>query len=308
MKTFLFAFLPIITFAQNQFLPDTSSIINGKTTTYFTSNNPIEGKGRNKINSDLETINSFSGKIEKENKKSYLNSPFDQLEQKRWSFGFLVIPYYSNSGYNVFRNGNNPPAPAIYTTTQNEINTEAQLSYGVLKNVRFTFDASYSSNSSQTSYERHYRNTGYQSDNGYESTIGVKLFDFNLGLKYTLNNFITDKVNIFVLAAFGKQIAFTQNNYKDLFPDTMAVPVIEDNIGDFIKQLNSPWHFNFGFGAEYFFNESIALVSSIRVIYSSSTGTYNSRYIFNEETASLTEKDTFAEFSTRIGFGLNLYF
>ena len=79
----------------------------------------------------------------------------------------------------------------------------------------------------------------------------------------------------------------------------------EDNIEEFTEELNSPWHFNFGFGAEYFFNESLSLNSNIRVLYSSSSGEYNSRYVYKTESSSRVEERSFTNFSTKIGLGLN---
>ncbi len=357
MKTLLIILLPLLTFAQSQFLPDTLTLLSGENVPSLITS--IEGERINFNYSDNRsnfivlpalkkvTLENFGtilsdGKwanIDLDKVKDFINSRYDKInalkkannEQKnkisnlkiekpkpdqkiaetqfkKWSFGVLLIPYYSSESYDIMRSGDYPPYPTIYKTSKNEINMEAQISYGIIKNLRLTFDASYTSSFSETTYDSHQRNTGYTYDYGYKNTDGLKLFDFNFGLKYYINDFLSSKVNIFVLAAVGKQIAFVQNSRKDLYPDTTSVSIVEDNIEKFTKDLNSPWHLNFGFGAEYFFNESLSLVSSIRVFYSSTSGKYESRYIYNEQTSTVSDEETYKDFSTKIGIGLNYYF
>lgn len=229
-------------------------------------------------------------------------------DYKKWSFGILYVPYYSGKIYEVISNNYYPLDPSIFGYTQNEINMETQLSYGITQEIRITLDAGYTSSLEESRYEYHYRNTGYEDDNGAASTLGLKMLDFTLGLKYYFKNIITEKVSIYATAGFGKQIAFAQNEYEQLFQDPQPLIINEDNIEEFTEELNSPWHFNIGFGAEYFFNESLSLTSNIRVLYSSVTGKYNSRYVFGTESRTNAREYTFRDFITRIGLGLNFYF
>ncbi len=230
-------------------------------------------------------------------------------ENKKWSFGILYVPYYSGSIYQVYDNGGSPPNPIIYVNANNQVNMEAQLAYGITENVRLTFDAGYTSSLEEDRYENHYSSNDYESDDGYKSSIGLKLFDFNLGMKYYFKNIIAEEVSIFAAAGFGKQIAFAQNEYKQLFQEPLQPVIIdEDNIEEFTEELNSPWHFNLGFGAEYFFSRSLSLKSNIRIMYSSASGNYNSRFIYGDENNTHSEERTVKNFITRIGLGLNFYF
>jgi len=235
-------------------------------------------------------------------------SAVEKNQNNKWSFGVLYVPYFSGNVYTVYRNGNNPPEPTIYAFVENQISLEAQLAYGITPELRATFDAGYSSTFSESRNELHQSNSGNSYDQGTISTVGLKLFDFNLGLKYYIKNIIIEKVSIYAAFSFGKQIAFAQNEYQILFSDPVPGLISDDNIEEFTEDLNSPWHFNFGFGAEYFFNESLSLNSNIRVLYSASSGEYNSRYVFNTESRSQIEERSFKDFSTKIGLGLNFYF
>ena len=235
-------------------------------------------------------------------------SPVGKRQTNKWSFGILYVPYYSGNVYTVYRNGNYPSDPEIYTFIENQITLEAQLAYGITPALRATFDAGYSSSLSESRWESHENYSGNANNYGSISTVGLKLLDFNLGLKYYIKNIIIEKVSIYAAASFGKQIAFAQNEFQQLFTEPISGVVNEDNIEEFTEELNSPWHFNFGFGAEYFFNESLSLNSNIRVLYSSSSGEYNSRYVNNTESSSRVEERSFKNFSTKIGLGLNFYF
>jgi hypothetical protein len=228
---------------------------------------------------------------------------------KKWSFGILYVPYFSGTNYRVVTidNGYNPPSIYIYNIVNNETNMEAQLSYGITPELRATIDAGYTSSFVEERSETHYTNLDYSNDYGIINTIGLKLLDFNLGLKYYFGKFFSDKVNIYALAGFGKQIAFAQNEYKNLYPDEIQY-IQEDNLEEFTEDLNSPWHFNIGFGAEYFFNESLSLTSNIRILYSSAYGKYNYRYVYASTSSTREEEYTKSDFITRIGLGLNFYF
>ena len=143
-------------------------------------------------------------------------SPIGKSQTNKWSFGVLYVPYYTGNVYTVYRNGNNPPEPNIYTYVENQISLEAQLAYAITPELRATFDAGYSSTFSESRNELHQSNSGNSYDQGSISTVGLKLLDFNLGLKYYIKNIIIEKVSIYAAASFGKQIAFAQNEISTI--------------------------------------------------------------------------------------------
>lgn len=284
-----------------------------------------ENFDRNKINTFIENrllkiaeqhkVNEELHRLSFENENNDQNVVYPLLQEKylfdndkKWSFGILYVPYYSGTSYTVLRQSGYPTEPEVYSNVENQTNFEAQLTYSILSDLKIFFDAGYTSTYEDSRYEIHQRATGYEYDQGSIYTSGLKLIDFNLGVKYYFKDLIREQVSIYVLAGFGKQIAFAKDDYKLLFVDPVPGIISEDNIEEFTQELNSPWHFNLGFGAEYFFNRSLSLTSNIRILYSSVTAKYNSRYIYQEESRTYESEKTYRDFYTKIGLGLNFYF
>jgi len=236
--------------------------------------------------------------------------PFENQFNK-WSFGVLYVPYFSGYLYQIVQTGSNPYYYEMYGSAINQTNLEAQLAYAVMPNLRLTFDAGYTASVQEFNSESHYRNNYdpyYNYDRGNESINGLKRLDFNIGAKYYFQNILTNKVSVYVLAGFGKQFAFATVKDKQLYITPNPDEIIENNEEEFTEEINSPWHFNFGFGAEYFFNESLSLTSNIKVLYSTHSGTFESREINPNYSQSYKREYSLQEFVTRIGLGLNFYF
>jgi hypothetical protein len=228
------------------------------------------------------------------------------LENRNWSFGVLYVPYYSGIKYGIDYNYDPYSRPATYSFTDFETNLEGQLSYGNVSDLRVTLDAAYSSSFAERRYERHVTGN-YVYDYGTLKTLGLKLIDFTIGVKYYFKDVITEMVSIYALAGFGKQFAFAKSNYEELFLPEPGYTV-QDNAAEYLEDLNSPWHFNLGFGAEYFFNESLSLTSNIRILYSAVSGKYDYKLISEFETQTRSEEYSSSDIITRFGLGLNFYF
>lgn len=245
----------------------------------------------------------------------YTNQPENYIvyqkpfKTKKWSFGVLLIPYYSGTIYSVIQYYSyNPPDVLISSYANNEINIQGQLAYALVSDVMLTLDVSYSSTYSELSSEYHRRNEFEDFDSGLKTTNGLYLFDFSLGLKYYFLEFNSNNVNIYALAGFGRQFAFADVSEENLYPGPGPRPIIEDNMADYLEEMNSPWHLDFGFGAEYLFNESLSLNSNIRFIYTNASSEYDYRYIDNYETITRSIEYSTSEFVTHIGIGINFYF
>ncbi|QQS37220.1 MAG: outer membrane beta-barrel protein [Ignavibacteriales bacterium] len=230
--------------------------------------------------------------------------------KNRWSFGVLYVPYFTDRLYNVVISSSNPPSFSTYYITENEINLEGQLAYNFQPDFSVSLDFSYSDTQSEIRSEDHSRGMYNNFDEGEITKSGLSVFDFSIGLKYYLHNRIPGKVSAYVLAGFGKQFAFAEETSEVLFSTYPNTLVFENNVEEYLEDLNSPWHFNLGFGAEYFFNQSLSLVSNIRFLYSATTAKYDSRstYIGQETTYSSSREYKTSYVNTRFGLGLNFYF
>jgi len=264
------------------------------------------------VQNDLERLALVSSGVQDETSNDIGSMyPYNQnsFKAKKWSFGVLLIPYYSGTRYRVVHYiGQYPPQVLTQSYAENEINMESQLSFGITSNIRLIFDAAYSSTFNELRYEYHSRGEFNEYDSGSLTTSGLDIIDFSLGVKYYFIEFIPNNVSIYAIAGFGKQFAFAQERDENLFPEPGPAPIIEDNYEDYVEGLNSPWHFNFGFGAEYLFNESLSLNTNIRFIYSTISSNYDYRYISEFETNTQSIEYSSSEFITRIGLGINFYF
>lgn len=231
------------------------------------------------------------------------------FQMKKWSFGVLLIPYYSGRIYElIYYSGSYPPEFYTGSVATNEINMQGQLAYAPASNFMLTLDVTYSSSYNERSSESHSRNEYNNYDYGTKTTDGLYLFDFSFGVKYYFLKFFPRTVNIYALAGIGKQFASVDANSEDLYPGPEPSPIIEDNMEEYLESLNSPWHFDFGFGVEYLFNESLSLNSNIRFIYASISSEYDYRLVSDFETVTQTIEYSNSEFITRIGLGMNFYF
>lgn len=229
------------------------------------------------------------------------------LNDKKWSVGLNLVPYYSGENYRISYNVYPENIIYIITNSFNEINLEWYLNYSVSKKFDLTFDLSYSSDYSEqrrvTSENTDYGNT----NSGSFAKSGMRKINIHLGVKYYLFDKEQENVSVYFLAGFGRQFAFSEESVENLFPNP-NYPVREDNMEEFLEDINSPWHINAGFGTEYFLNNSISLTSVIRFFYASSSGKFKVREISQYYRRTSELETTISKVMTRIGIGLNFYF
>ncbi|MGB8319810.1 MAG: outer membrane beta-barrel protein [Ignavibacteriaceae bacterium] len=237
-------------------------------------------------------------------------------QERRWSFGVLLIPYYSGKIYGISQYYQDYPYPAYSTVSQylitsslNQLNMEAQLSFALTDQLHLTFDGTYTSTYYENRSESHQANTdgSYTYNSGNLDKNDLTLLDFSLGVKYYLQKLIAERVSVYFLAGMGKQFASAEETNQNLFQQP-GTALTKDNKNEYIEDANSPFHFNLGFGAEYLFNESLSLTSNIRFIYSKISAKYDSRQISDYQTSTSTTDYKSSDFITRIGIGLNFYF
>jgi hypothetical protein len=86
-------------------------------------------------------------------------------------------------------------------------------------------------------------------------------------------------------------------------PDYSSV----NNSDKFNEDLNSPWNFSLGFGAEYMINEALSLNAILRVRHVMTEGTYKRMTINPDYSIDYSRKIEEGETTTEVGFGLNFY-
>jgi outer membrane protein W len=231
-----------------------------------------------------------------------------RIDGNRWSFGILFIPY-SSAKYYGYANGSGYNDGSVTTTVNNEINMEGQFACRLNNNLSLTFDVGYTAGYTESTYE-YYSNpaSGQGNSSGYNDSDDLKMLSFHFGIKYYFTNYSDEKVNPYILAGAGKTLAFATSKYEQLFVSP-STDKTENNQNDFIEDMNSPFSFYFGFGAEYMFNKSLSVYSVIRFYYSKTYAEYKSRTITRENYINEVRREyDKSDFITRIGLGLNFYF
>ena len=232
-------------------------------------------------------------------------------ERKRWSFGIDYCPlYFESKTYIDYTYYNN----VVLTMESRGSTLESLFSYSIHSRFWLTSNISYYKSYLRRKYEYHYVRENIPDDSGYEDINEMDILMVILGGKYYLSNIFPQRVSAYFSAGIGKQFAFVTDEYKDLYEEEEEPDVeIKDNFEEYLEQLNSPTLINIGFGAEYFFNESISLSSNFRFIFRKIYGKYKyeeSGVGYNDEYYSKTRKSIYekSDIQNRISLGINFYF
>ncbi len=226
----------------------------------------------------------------------------------RWSFG-LYVASYAPEKVKQYLGDPYYTVELIYANQQKML-TEAQLSWRVVPRFRILLDAGYTIYSSKYRYESYTsgNNPGQVLAGGQESISDNRIFIFDIAFKYYFNKLETHRVSPWILAGAGKQFAFANQHTEYLFTSQNPYQTTDDNKNEFLEQLNSPLRLKLAFGAEYAFNKSLSLFSSVRLIYSHRSGTYK---YSNDQPGYLVRQRREVKFSqveTQLGMGINFYF
>ncbi len=249
-------------------------------------------------------------KGEKQERRKKTFFPEEGKQQiNRWSFGIVYVPYYSGKIFTFTRDPYYSTNITLDSYSNSRTFMEGQFSFLLDPQFRITLNIGFNTSYSQEKDELYfsYLNQGGGTNTGNIVTENLKIFDLTLGLKYYLKELVNHKVSAYIIGGVGKQIASFNYETKELFEPTSS-STLDDNLSEFIKDLNSPIHLNLGFGTEYAFNESISLFSSIRFIYLRRSGLYDYRYVSSTQIQTGTKNYKNSEIVTYIGLGFNFYF
>jgi len=265
---------------------------------------------RNKIYIELEQLDSVSAVANQVpvNSSEPTSASFDGVVEE-YSFGFFYSPFiegrkaaYYNSSY-----GDDIAVIDEYSTK-----VESQFAMALKKKLYLSLNVVYSSNKTKTRLENHrtYYDPVNQYDSGEETTNSLKIFTIETGLKYYFSDFVPQNTSAFITVGHCKKFAFVENEEKELFEDNAATNNTKttNNINEFLEDLNGPFLLQLGFGAEYFFNKSLSIHSSIRFYYETTSANHKMTEKSDSRETKLTLKVEDDTVNTNIGFGLNFYF
>lgn len=223
--------------------------------------------------------------------------------ENKWSFGVVYMPHftgeYYHSIYDPFLGRR-----IIYFFGSFESVFESQFAYAVNPNLRIIFDIGYGSSYIKTRNESHYTYDDY----GDEETSDIDIYVFNIGIKYYFSKILENKVSAYIQCGIGKQFAFVDYKYKNLYPDPYNQSYWTNNEEEYLEDLNSPFLLHLGFGTEYFFNKSLSLNANIRFIYTTFSAESKREYNYQSTYEFQRYKIENAEIIKRVGLGLNFYF
>jgi len=273
---------------------------------------------------DRDSLKSFvrkrAGITTKSEKRRFISGVFKKVfgngkPEKRCSFGVMLYPAQPEKRYDIqyspFYTGPQINVPIeILTPTQIESQMEAHLAFRLIPRLYLTTNVLYSLYDFTGDKEYHYLNIGNDTDYTENQIHRVLLsyYDIYIGLKYYVLP-ADRKVRLFFQTSIGKQYTSAEGEIA-MYLDNEKEEVFQDNAIEFLKNLNSPSHFSYGFGAEYAFNPSLALVAQVVFKHSRIKARYDFRYNYTDmdKTESGYQQFNLKDVSTKIGIGLNLYF
>ncbi len=230
--------------------------------------------------------------------------------QHRWSFGIFYIPFFSGKQFRLHNTPYDPSYIDIIPVSTNITMMEGQFSYRAFSRLRITLDIGYTLSNTSDKVERHRRfdPPGNNEDTGTFTKSDLKIFDFNIGLKFYLRKLLSHRISPYFFGGFGKKITSATDTFAILFQEEPPDVSIDDNRSEFLDKLNSPFHANVGFGVEYPFNHSLTLFSAIRLVYSKISATYDYRAVGDTFDESRRREFKTSDVVTHFGLGIQFYF
>ncbi len=244
---------------------------------------------------------------------------FSQTSQKndetvfhRCVFGVNFVPYYSGNLYQINWDFHYQSF-YLRSLPVNFIELQGNAGFFILRRLSLNFTVGYDGIDQKESfdwhktyppYQSHYQNENY----GYENTEYVKRFVLRVDARYFLRSRSAHRVAPFVQIGLGKYFASANVERKEWPNNDQDDVKRESNAKDFLSDFNSPLLYDLGFGAEYYFNPSLALNASIVLIAAHRKGTLKAREASDDYTAWFERKLERWDWQTQIGVGLSFYF
>ncbi len=246
------------------------------------------------------------------------HSLFSQTSQKndetihRYVFGVNFVPYYSGELYQINWN-NYYRSFYLRSFPVNFMELQGNVGYFVFRRLSLNFTVGYDGTEQKESFDWQKTYPPYQSQHqnesyGYDYTEYVKRFVLRMDARYFLRSRSVHRVAPFVQMGFGKYFASGNVERKEWSNNDQDDVKRESNVKDFLSDFNAPFLYDFGFGAEYYFNSSLALNASIVLLATHRKATFKTREAGDDYTAWSKRTIERWDWQTQIGIGLSFFF
>ncbi len=237
----------------------------------------------------------------------------------KFSFGIAYVPYYSGTDYLVQYNPLQNSKKVLEWEAVSRSFTELQGTFRVhvTRRVTFALNVSYNGYSEDQSVKYSVVDVEIDTSVINTATSFTQKYDFRqlkvrFGALWYLKRPESKRTAPFVTFGMDKIFAWTKSRLPDsrnpIFPN-MEIKS-DDNASEFVRDLNSPWGFDLGFGAEYFFNNSLSLNAFVSwyVFFRQATLKIVQDDEWSSTRTSYSNQVKRTDHETHIGLGLNFYF
>ncbi len=237
----------------------------------------------------------------------------------KFSFGIAYVPYYSGTDYFVQYNPLQNSEKVLEWEAVSRSFTELKGTFRVhvTRRVALALSVSYNGFSEDQSVKYSIVDVEIDTsivnkDVSFVQKNASRRLKVRFGTLWYLKLPKAGRTAPFVTLGVDKVFAWSKLRLPDssnpVFPDIEIKS--EDNASEFARNLNSPWGFDVGFGAEYFFNTSLSLTAFLRwyVLFREATLKIVQDNEWSSIRTSYSNRVKRTDHETHIGLGLNFYF
>jgi len=234
----------------------------------------------------------------------------NEITFHRYVFGINFIPYYSDDMYQIDWNYR---TQYLRSSPRHFIELQGSVGYFILRRLSASFTVGYDGFDQDQTFDWYknylpYVSSGQNEHWGYDNTSYVKRLLLRVDVRYFLRNRSIRRVAPFVQVGLGKYIASANHDREERPLSDQENVKRENNNKDFLSDFNSPYVYDVGFGAEYYFNSSLALNASVVLITTYRKGTLKYREAADDYTAWSKNVYERTDWQTQIGVGLSFFF
>lgn len=253
----------------------------------------------------LQERNSLVNKTETIVKTGRRPLPGDEYSANLvWTFGITWFPAVNSPGTYYYYPDYIPESIGLMVFKTPRM--DGYLAYKIADNIAVTATLGISASTNDSREVSRTTNTSNPNVVVIESEVqsSITNLDLVIGSQFAFFKPANGKIELDAFFALGKQLSFVDTKN----PPTSLSGVPESEIANYIRDINSPWHLDFGLRLQYYFNENLSLSPVMNFRYFWTKAQYTSETIASgyKRTADITRK--YSGMSTEFGIGLNFHF